>query len=66
MSQHSNECCNKVEELEAENSVTTKENYVMTKDEDEIIEDYHDSVFYVPTFKTYVTTKSKAERQEVL
>ena len=45
MSQHSKEFCNKVEELEAENSSTTKENYVATKDEDEKIEDYHDSVF---------------------
>ena len=33
MSQHSKECCNKVEELEEETSVVTKENYVVTKDE---------------------------------
>ena len=50
MSQHSKECCNKVEELKAENFVTIKENSVTTKDEEEIIEDFHDNVFYVMTF----------------
>ena len=45
MSQHSKECCNKVEELEAENYVATKENYVATEDEKEITEDCCDSVF---------------------
>ena len=44
MSQHSKECCNKVEELEAKNFVVTKENYVATKDENEIIEDCRDTV----------------------
>ena len=47
MSQHSKECYNKVEELEAENFFTTK-------DEEERIEDCCDSVFYVVTFQTYV------------
>ena len=56
LSQHNKECCNKVEELEAENSVTTKENYAATKDEEERTEDYRDSVFYVVTFQTYVAT----------
>ena len=37
MSQHSKECCNKVEELEAENSVATK-------DGKEIMEDCRDIV----------------------
>ena len=54
MSQHINECCNKVEELEAENSVATKGNYVTKECEDDRIEDYSDSVFYVTTFQTYV------------
>ena len=44
------------EELEAENSVATKENYAATEDEEERIEDYCDNVFYVATFQTYVTT----------
>ena len=42
MLQHSKECCNKVEELEVENPIATKENYVATKDENERIEDYRD------------------------
>ena len=54
MSQHSKKCCKKVEELGAENSITTKEKYVATKNEDKRIEDCHDSVFYVATFQTYV------------
>ena len=54
MSQHSKECCNKVEELEVQNSVATKENSVATEDEDEIIEECRESVFYVATFQTYV------------
>ena len=54
MSQHSKECCNKVEETEAESSVVTKENYVVIEDEEERIEDYRDSVFYVATFQTHV------------
>ena len=54
MSQHRKECCNKVEEMEAESSVVTKENYVTTKDEDERTEDCHDNIFYVATFQTYV------------
>ena len=49
MSQHSKECCNKVEELEAEN-------FVATEDQEEIIEDCHDSVSYVAAFQTYVAT----------
>ena len=44
------------EELEAENSITKKENYVAIEDEDERTEDYRDSVFYVATFQTYVAT----------
>ena len=40
MSQHSKEGCNKVEELE-------KETYVMTKDEEERTEDCHDKEIYV-------------------
>ena len=47
MSQHSKECCNKVEELEVEISVTTKENYITTKDERERIEDCHDIVYFM-------------------
>ena len=39
MLQHSKECCNKVEELDAENFVAIKENYVATKDGKERIED---------------------------
>ena len=42
MSQHSKECCNKVEELE-------EENYVTTKDEEERTEDCHDKEIYVAT-----------------
>ena len=34
MSQHNEECCNKVGDLEEETSITTKENRVMTNDED--------------------------------
>ena len=54
MSQHSKECYNKVEELEVENSIATKENYVATEDENEKIEDCRVNVFYVVTFQTYV------------
>ena len=53
---NSKECCNKVEELEAENFVSIKEKYVATEGEDEKIEDYRDSVFYVATFQIYVVT----------
>ena len=45
MLQHSKECCNKVEELEVEISIVTKENYVARKDEDERIEDCRDTVY---------------------
>ena len=55
MSQHSKECCNKVEELETKSSVTTKENYVAIEDEEERTEDFRDNIFYVATFQTYVT-----------
>ena len=65
MSQHRKECCNKVEELEAENSVAIKENYVAIEDEEERTEDCRDSIFYVATFQTYVATWSKDERQVV-
>ena len=44
MSQHSKECCNKVEELEVENSVTIKERCVAKKDGNERLEDCHDIV----------------------
>ena len=44
MSQHIKEYYNKVEELEAKNSVVTKENYVATKDGKKRIEDSHDMV----------------------
>ena len=44
MFQHSKEGCSKVEELEAENSVATKENYVMSEDEEERTEECHDTV----------------------
>ena len=44
MTQHSKECCNKVEELEVKSSVLIKENYITTKDEDERIKDYRDSI----------------------
>ena len=44
MLQHSKERCSKVEELEAENSVATKENYVMIEDEEERTEECHDTV----------------------
>ena len=54
MSQHRKECCNKVEEMEAEISIVTKENYVATEDEENITEDCQDSLFYVATFQTYV------------
>ena len=50
MSQHSKECCNKVEELKAEKFVTIKENSITTKDEEERTEDCRDNVFYVTTF----------------
>ena len=56
MSQHSKECCNKVEELEAKNSVATKENYVVIEDEEERTEDCRDSVFYVAIIQNYVAT----------
>ena len=56
MSQNRKECCNKVEELEAKNSVTTKENYVATEDEEKRTKDCRNSVFYVVTFQTYVAT----------
>ena len=49
MSQHIKECYNKVEELEEETSVATKENYVTTKYEDERIEDCLDKEIYVAT-----------------
>ena len=49
MSQYSKECCNKVEELEKETSVATKENYVLTKDEEERTEDCRDKEIYVVT-----------------
>ena len=42
MSQHSKECCNKVEEME-------EKNYVATKDEEERTEDCHDKEIYVAT-----------------
>ena len=42
MSQHSKECCNKVEELE-------EGNYVTTKDEEERTEDFCDKEIYVTT-----------------
>ena len=42
------------EELEVENSVAAKENYVTIKAEKERTEDCCDSVFYVVTFQTYV------------
>ena len=42
LSQHRKECCNKVEELEEETFVTTKENYVVTKDEEERTKDCRD------------------------
>ena len=54
MSQYSQECCNKVEELKADNSIATKFSFVETEDEEERIECYRDSVFYVATFQTYV------------
>ena len=54
MSQHSKECCNKVEELEAESSVAKKENYVVIEDEEERTDDCRDNIFYVATFQTYV------------
>ena len=44
MSQQNKECCNKVEELEEETSVTTEENYVATKDEEERIEECYDRI----------------------
>ena len=47
MSQHSKEWYNKVEELEEETSVATKENYVVTKDENERPEDCRDKEIYV-------------------
>ena len=47
MSQHSKECCNKVEELVEETSIATKENYVVTKDEEERTEDCRDKEIYV-------------------
>ena len=56
MSQHSKECCNKVEELEANNFVATKENYVMIEDEEERTKDCRDSVFYVAIIQNYVVT----------
>ena len=49
MSQHSKECCKKVEELEEETFVTTEENYVLTNDEKERIEDCCDKEIYVAT-----------------
>ena len=49
MSQHSKECCNKVEELEEETFVAIKENYVATKDEENRIEDWCDKEIYVVT-----------------
>ena len=42
MSQHSKECCNKVEEME-------EENYVATKDEERRTEDCRDKEIYVST-----------------
>ena len=54
MSQHSKECCNKVEELKAESSIAAKENYVATEDEENITEDCRGNIFYVATFQTYV------------
>ena len=52
---HKKESCNKVEELEAESSVVTKENYVATKNEEKRTENCRNSIFYVVTFQTYVT-----------
>ena len=47
MSQHNKECYDKVEEFEAENFITTKENYVATKDENERTEDGHNIVYFM-------------------
>ena len=47
MSQHSKGCCNKVEELEAKNSIMTKENYVTTEDEKERTEDCRNIVYFM-------------------
>ena len=44
MLQQSKEGCNKVEELEANNNVAIKENYVATKVEEEKIEECRDTV----------------------
>ena len=44
ISQHSKECCNKVEKLKTKNSVVIKDNSIATKDGNEIIEDCHDIV----------------------
>ena len=46
MSQHNKECCNKVEELEVENFVATKENYVTTEDEEERTKQKTISIMY--------------------
>ena len=57
MSQHSKECCNKVENLETKIFVVAKEHYVSTKDEKkENKRLLRHSVFYVASFLTYVGT----------
>ena len=61
MSQHSNVCHNKVEELKAKIFVATTENYVATKDKEKknrklSRNSVSKRVFYVTTFQNYVTT----------
>ena len=58
MSQYNKECCNKVEELEEETSVTKKENYVQTKDEEDKTKDCRNKEIYVATeFRTVKNDK---------
>ena len=47
MSQHSKECCNKVEQLEVDNFFATKENYVTTKDEKMRTKDCRNTVYFM-------------------
>ena len=58
MSQHSKECWNKVGDLEEETSIAKKENYVMTKDENERTEDCRNKKIYIVTeFKAIESDK---------
>ena len=66
MLQHSKECCNKVEELDVEISVVTKENHVSTKDEKERTEFCRDTVYFMSQHKARLKDKKFCCDKEIL